>query len=127
MATSRDDFVIAFRSAFLKKKDKQKFSLISLIFLSILIIILSSFDFKIVKIIKSGINDVIYRSSFIVSIPENKIKNINNQIETHFKIYNNYQNIETELEILKQERLTYNFLKIENEETDYRSLSACAD
>jgi len=115
MATSRDDFVIAFRSAFLKKKDKQKFSLISLIFLSILIIILSSFDFKIVKIIKSGINDVIYRSSFIVSIPENKIKNINNQIETHFKIYNNYQNIETELEILKQERLTYNFLKIENE------------
>ena len=115
MATSRDDFVIALRSAFLKKKDKQKFSLISLIFLSILIIILSSFDFKIVKIIKSGINDVIYRSSFIVSIPENKIKNINNQIETHFKIYNNYQNIETELEILKQERLTYNFLKIENE------------
>ena len=115
MATSRDDFVIAFRSAFLKKKDKQKFSLISLIFLSILIIILSSFDFKIVKIIKSGINDVIYRSSFIVSIPENKIKNINNQIETHFKIYNNYRNIETELEILKQERLTYNFLKIENE------------
>ena len=115
MATSRDDFVIAFRSAFLKKKDKQKFSLISLIFLSILILILSSFDFKIVKIIKSGINDVIYRSSFIVSIPENKIKNINNQIETHFKIYNNYRNIETELEILKQERLTYNFLKIENE------------
>ena len=115
MESSRDDFVIAFRSAFLKKKDKQKFSLISLIFLSILIIILSSFDFKIVKIIKSGINDVIYRSSFIVSIPENKIKNINNQIETHFKIYNNYRNIETELEILKQERLTYNFLKIENE------------
>ena len=30
MATSRDDFVIAFRSAFLKKKDKQKFSLLTL-------------------------------------------------------------------------------------------------
>ena len=39
MATSRDDFVIAIRSAFLKKKDKQKFSLISLIFLSIFALI----------------------------------------------------------------------------------------
>ena len=28
MATGRDDFVIAIRSAFLKKKDKQKFSLL---------------------------------------------------------------------------------------------------
>ena len=35
MATGRDDFVIAFRSAFLKKKDKQKFSLFSLILLSV--------------------------------------------------------------------------------------------
>ena len=30
MATGRDDFVIALRSAFLKKKDKQKFSLLTL-------------------------------------------------------------------------------------------------
>ena len=42
MATGRDDFVIAFRSAFLKKKDKQKFSLLSLILLSIVVIILSN-------------------------------------------------------------------------------------
>ena len=34
MATGRDDFVIAIRSAFLKKKDKQKFSLLTLIILS---------------------------------------------------------------------------------------------
>ena len=41
MASSRDDFVIAFRSAFLKKENKQKFSLFTLLFISILIIILS--------------------------------------------------------------------------------------
>ena len=41
MASSRDDFVIAIRSAFLKKSTKQKFSLLTLVFLSILIIILS--------------------------------------------------------------------------------------
>ena len=38
MATGRDDFVIAIRSAFLNKKDKQKFSLLTLIFLSIFVI-----------------------------------------------------------------------------------------
>ena len=46
MASSRDDFVIAIRSAFLKKETKQKFSLISLLAVSILIIFLSSFNFK---------------------------------------------------------------------------------
>ena len=115
MASSRDDFVIALRSAFLKKKDKQKFSLLSFIFLSILIIILSSLDLKIIKIIKTGINEIVYRSSFLISIPENKIKNINNQFKTHFKIYDNYRNIELELKLLKQEKLTNNFLKEENE------------
>ena len=115
MATSRDDFVIAFRSAFLKKKDKQKFSLLSLIFLSISIIILSSLDFKIIKIIKLGISEIVYRSSFLISIPENKIKDINKQFKSHFKIYDNYHNIELKLKILKQEKLTNNFLKKENE------------
>ena len=56
MATGRDDFVIAFRSAFLKKKDKQKFSLLTLIFLSIFVIILSNFNFKAIQFIKLGIN-----------------------------------------------------------------------
>ena len=60
MSVSRDDFVIAIRSAFLKKQTKQKFSLLSLIILSILILILSNHDFRIVKLIKSGINEVIF-------------------------------------------------------------------
>ena len=73
MATGRDDFVIAIRSAFLKKKDKQKFSLLTLFFLSIFVIILSNFNFKAIQLVKLGINEVVYRSSYIVSIPENKI------------------------------------------------------
>jgi len=64
MVTGRDDFVIAFRSAFLKKKDKQKFSLLTLLFLSIFVIILSNLNFKVIKFIKIGINEVVYRSSF---------------------------------------------------------------
>ena len=115
MAKSRDDFVIAFRSAFLKKKDKQKFSLLTLIFLSILVIILSNFNFKIIKIIKMGINEVVYRSSFFISIPENKIKSINAQINEHMKVYDDYKIIETDLENLKQKELSINFLKLEND------------
>ena len=114
MVSGRDDFVIAFRSAFLKKKDKQKFSLLTLLFLSIFVIILSNFDFKIIKFIKIGINEIVYRSSFLVSVPENKIKNINNLIENHMQIYDDYNNIESELKKLKQKKLSNKFLKLEN-------------
>tara|TARA_B110000003_G_scaffold266956_1_gene294604 strand:- start:1089 stop:1937 length:849 start_codon:yes stop_codon:yes gene_type:complete len=114
MATGRDDFVIAFRSAFLKKKDKQKFSLLTLLFLSIFVLILSNFNFKIIKIIKIGINEIVYRSSFLVSIPEKKIKKINYQIRNHMSIYNEYKIIEEELKILKQKKLLNDFLVLEN-------------
>ena len=45
MPTSRDDFIIAIRSAFLKKSTQQKFSLLTLLFVSIFIILLSNLDF----------------------------------------------------------------------------------
>ena len=74
MAESRDDFIIAIRSAFLNKSTKQKFSLLTLVFFSIVIIVLSSFNFKVITVPKSVIKEIVYRSSFIVSIPENFIK-----------------------------------------------------
>jgi rod shape-determining protein MreC len=114
MATNRDDFVIAFRSAFLKKKDKQKFSLLTLLFLSIFVIVLSNYNYKVIQFIKIGINEVVYRVSFLISAPENKIQNINYQIKNHMEIYDNYKNIESELEILKQKKLSNDFLKMEN-------------
>ena len=115
MAAGRDDFVIAIRSAFLKKKDKQKFSLLTLIFLSIFVVILSNFNFKAIKIIKSSINEVIYRSSFLISIPENYFKNLKENFDEHMKVYENYDKTKTELEDLKQKHLLNDFLKIENE------------
>ena len=114
MATGRDDFVIAFRSAFLKKKDKQKFSLLTLLFLSIFVIILSNLNFKVIKFIKMGINEFVYRTSFLISAPENKIKNIDIKIKDHLKIYDNYKRIEIELETLKQKKLSNDFFKLEN-------------
>ena len=115
MASGRDDFVIAFRSAFLKKKDKQKFSLLTLIILSIIVIILSNINFKPIQFLKIGINEIIYRTSFIVSKPENYIKNLTLKFNEHMNLFENYENIKSELENLKEEQITSNFLKLENE------------
>ena len=78
MAQSRDDFIIAIRSALLKRETKQKFSLLSLIILSVIILILSNYNFKLVNIIKSGVSEIVYRTSYAVSVPE-KVLNISIQ------------------------------------------------
>ena len=115
MASGRDDFVIAFRSAFLKKKDKQKFSLLSLILLSIVVIILSNINFKPIQFVKIGINEIIYRSSYFISKPENYLKNLTLRFNEHMNLFEKYENTKSELENLKEEKVTNNFLKLENE------------
>ena len=114
MASSRDDFVIAIRSAFLKKSYQQKFSLLTLIFSSLIIIVLGSLNFKPIQYVKIGINEVIYRSSFIVSIPENYIKKLDLQLKDHLNLYDNYKRNETTLNELKKEKLNNDFLVLEN-------------
>ena len=52
MESSRDDFIIAIRSALLKKGAQQRFSLLGLIFFSIIFLILGSFNFKVIDYIK---------------------------------------------------------------------------
>ena len=114
MAKGRDDFVIALRSTFFKKKDKQKFSLISLITLSIIIIILSNFNFKPIQLIKLGINDVIYRFSYVSSIPENKIKKLITEIKSYKNLHEDYQEKLTKEEKIEQIKVLNNFLTAEN-------------
>ncbi len=114
MATGRDDFVIAIRSAFLKKKDKQKFSLLTLIFLSIFVIVLSNFNFKAIQLVKLGINEVIYRSSHIASIPENKFKDLMLKFKSHMNLHESYQKELIKIENSEQLKLQNKFLTAEN-------------
>ena len=114
MATGRDDFVIAIRSAFLKKKDKQKFSLLTLIFVSIVVIVLSNFNFKAIQLVKLVINEVIYRSSHIASIPENNLKEIISKFKSHVDLYESYQRELIKIENSEQLRLQNEFLITEN-------------
>jgi len=114
MASSRDDFVIAIRSAFLKKSYQQKFSLLTLIFSSLIVIILGSFNLKAIQYVKIGINEVIYRSSHIASLPENYLKNLNIKIDEHLSLYDQYKKNEIELNKLKEKKLSNDFLILEN-------------
>ena len=114
MSASRDDFVIAIRSAFLKKSYQQKFSLLTLIFLSVIIMILSSFNFKPVQYVKIGINEIVYRSSFIISIPENYLKNLSIKLEEHLSLYDQFKKNQTELKNLNEKKLNNDFLILEN-------------
>ena len=114
MEASRDDFVIAIRSAFLRKGNQQKFSLLTLILFSILFLVLGSLNFKIIKFNKTVIKEIIYMSSFIVSVPENIVKKSFNRVSGHFEYYDDYQVKKNELEKLKDKDLTKKILTFEN-------------
>ncbi len=114
METSRDDFVIAIRSAFLKKGIKQKFSLLSLILFSIFILILGNFNFKALEYNRTIIKEIVYYSSFIATIPENIIKNSFNKMSDHFEYYDDYQAQKKELQVLKNKDLTQQIITYEN-------------
>ena len=116
MASSRDDFVIAFRSAFLRKETKQKFSLLTLLFVSILIIVSSNLNFKIIKDLRSIINEAVYRSSFIVSVPENLIKNYYLKINEYSNFYEEYLRIKEESKNFETKEILNEIIINENEE-----------
>ena len=116
MASSRDDFIIAIRSAFLKKSTQQKFSLLTLVFISIFTILLSNLDFRIIKVLKSGINEMVYRSSFVVSIPENFIKNTFIDITDYTTFFRDYKKNKIELNKLRSGDISSEIIQYENKE-----------
>ncbi len=114
METSRDDFIIAIRSAFLKKSNKQRFSLIGLIFFSIILIVLTRINFTPINYLKSGLNEVVYRISFIVSLPEKKLVSSANTIKEHYKMYEEFVFLKKSLKDLEGDKYTLNYLVSEN-------------
>jgi rod shape-determining protein MreC len=114
METSRDDFVIAIRSAFLKKQNQQRFSLFGLMVFSSLILILGGFNFKPVNYLKLAIKEIAYRSTFIVSVPENFIKEKYQTTQDHINLYNLNERNKLELKDLRAKDLLNNFLVLEN-------------
>ena len=114
MASGRDDFIIAVRSAFLKKSNKQQFSLLALIIFSIFLIFLSNLNFVGIKYIKIGVNEATYRLSALVSFPEKKLNQTINFFSEYFNVYEENQNLKDQIIKLSSEKLNYIFLENEN-------------
>ena len=114
MEPSRDDFIIAIRSAFLKKGTQQRFSLIFLLFFSFLLLFLGKYNFNQLNYLRIVLNEIVYRSSFIVSIPENLVINSYNKAKDHYFLYRDYDFIKEKLNNLESEKYNIDFLIAEN-------------
>ena len=114
MASGRDDFIIAVRSAFLKKSNKQQFSLLALILFSIFLIFLSNLNFVGIKYVKMTINEFTYRLSAVISYPEKKINDSFSFLDEYFNVYKVNQNLKDEIKQLNTEKLNFIFLENEN-------------
>ena len=115
MQPSRDDFVIAIRSAFLKKGTKQRFSLIALLFFSITLIVLGKYNFVGINYLKVIINEVVYRSSYIVSVPEKYATQSYNAIRDHIILYKDYDILKKKLKKIESQKYNIDFLIAENQ------------
>ena len=113
--SSRDDFVIAIRSAFLKKDTKQKFSLLALILLTLTILIFARYDFRFVKFAKTSLNEIAYRSTFIFSAPENFVKTTYTETKNIFFVYDKNKTLEEKVKELDSKILETNYIISENE------------
>ena len=110
--TGRDDFIIAIRSAFLKKGTRQKFSLFTLLIISTLVLSLEYFKSGPVDKFRSFTKDFIYKGSYFISLPFVSINDQYHNFQDHMSMYENYKKIENK--ILKTESL-------ENEIDYYKS------
>ena len=113
--SSRDDFIIAIRSAFLKKENKQKFSLSALIILTLSILILGRYDFKVINYAKLSLKEIAYRSTFIFSTPENVIKNGFIATKNHFFVYEENKILKQKVKDLEIRKYNSQYIQTENE------------
>ena len=113
--SSRDDFIIAIRSAFLKKENKQKFSLSALIILTLSILILGKYDFKVINYAKLSLKEIAYRSTFIFSTPENVIKNGFIATKNHFFVYEENKILKQKVKDLEIRKYNALYIQTENE------------
>ena len=114
-SASRDDFIIAIRSAFLKKENKQKYSLSALILLTLAILILGKYDFKIINYSKISLKEIAYRSTFVFSTPENLIKKSFIATKNHFLVYEENKILKEKVEDLETKDYNSEFILAENE------------
>ena len=125
MSVSRDDFSIAFRSALLQRGGAQKFSVLSLILLALIIFFLDVYGVKYTKPVRGFINDVVYRVTFLASAPTRFFPEIGKDFSNFLNVKGENEKLKAEIEKYKLLELNVEFLKDENKnlqkilETEY--------
>ena len=125
MSVSRDDFSIAFRSALLQRGGAQKFSVLSLIFLALIIFFLDVYGVKFTKPVRSFINDVVYRVTFLASAPTRFFPQVGKDLSSFLDVRKENDRLRAEIKRYKLLELNVEFLSEENKnlqkilETEY--------
>ena len=125
MSVSRDDFSIAFRSALLQRGGAQKFSVLSLIFLALIIFFLDVYGVKFTQPIRSFINDVVYRMAYLASTPTRFFPEVGTKFSSFMDVRDENARLKAELEKYQLLELNVEFLTDENKnlqkilETEY--------
>ena len=89
--SGRDDFIIAIRSAFLKKGTRQNFSLFTLLIISILVLSLEYFKSGPINKFRSITKDLIFKGSFLVSAPFVYVKDQYYLFQDHLNMYEEFK------------------------------------
>ena len=125
MSVSRDDFSIAFRSALLQRGGAQKFSVLTLIFLAIIIFFLDVYGSKFTKPFRGFLNDVVYRVTFLASAPTRFFPEASRDIIGYLNLKEENERLKALVEKYESLELNVEFLVDENKnlqkilETEY--------
>ncbi len=114
MSVSRDDFSIAFRSALLQRGATQKFSVLSLIFLALVIFFLDIYAVKFTKPVRSLINDVVYRVTYLASAPTRFLPQAGKDISSYLNLKEENEKLKSVIEKYKILELNVEFLRNQN-------------
>ncbi len=110
----RDDLIISARSVFLNKGNRQKFSLFTLIIVSIIVLSLEYFKTGPINQFRSVTKDVVFKTSYIISLPFLSLKNAYYGVSDLLKIHEENKQLKiTELNI-DELKFENQFLKEEN-------------
>ena len=115
MSVSRDDFSIAFRSALLQRGASQKFSILSLIIIAVVIFFLDVYGIGVVKTARGIINDLVYRVSYLASTPSRMFPSLNSEITGHFNLKKENEELRKTIEKYKALELNLEYLTNENQ------------
>ena len=116
MSVSRDDFSIAFRSALLQRGASQKFSVLSLIFLALIIFFLDIYGTKFTSPIRSFLNDVVYRVSYLSSTPTRFFPKATSNISSFFNVREENKRLKETIEKYKSLELNVEYLTNQNQD-----------